>query len=243
MHSGVGDGPVVSRTMEEVLRAADPLRAGWVAALVLALVAMLGWINLVSPKKWRLLGDAFRSLRLGRQTMRDDVDLQDRTLVVLLVMATASLGLFAHQFSVLLLGAAADAGHWAKCFGLVAGVLVALFLVNRATALLARADAGLTEHLYNTLLLLIVLGIALLPLLAVVAWPHQPAWRMPALWIALGLAALLMVWRWVRAAAIGLAEGVPLRYIFIYLCALEILPVVILGQRLIRSVALASPTP
>ena len=45
------------------------------------------------------------------------------------------------------------------------------------------------------------------------------------------------------APAIGLAEGVPLRYIFIYLCALEILPVVILGQRLIRSVALASPTP
>jgi hypothetical protein len=229
--------------MEEVLRAVDPLRADWVALLVLALVGMLGWINLVSPKKWRLLGTSLVSLRLGRQTMRDDLDLQDRTLVVLLMMASASIALVVHQFAVLLLGGAPHAGHWAKCLGVVLLIVAALFMVNRLTAFLAMADVGLTEHLYGTLLLLIALGIALLPLAAVVAWPYQPGWRMFALWTALGITALFIGWRWVRAAVIGMAEGVPLRYIFVYLCALEILPVVILGQRLIRSVALASTTP
>lgn len=229
--------------MMEVLRARDPLQAGWVALLVLVLVALLGWINLVSPKKWRLLGGSLLALRMGRQTMRDELDLQDRTLVVLLVMAAGSIALFIHQFTVAVLGADPGWLHWARCFGLVTGAMVAQVLAVRLTAFLARTDAGLSEHLYTGLLLHIDLGIALLPLTAVTAWPHHVAWRLPVLWVALFLAAGLTLWRWFRAAAIGLGEGVPVRYIFVYLCTLEILPAIILGQHLIRSIPLDPTTP
>lgn len=229
--------------MMEVLRARDPLQAGWVALLLLVLVALLGWINLVSPKKWRLLGGSLLALRLGRQTMRDELDLQDRTLVVLLLMAAASIALFIHQFTAAVLGADPGWLHWARCFGLVAGVMVAHVLAARLVAFLARTDAGLSEGLYTSLLLHIDLGIALLPVTAVVAWPHQVDWRIPVLWSALLLAGCLTLWRWFRAAAIGLGEGVPVRYIFVYLCTLEILPAVAVGQHLIRSIPLDPSTP
>jgi hypothetical protein len=229
--------------MEEVLRATDPLQAGWVALLMLVLVALLGWINLVSPKKWRLLGGSLFAVRLGRQTMRDELDLQDRTLVVLLLMAAGSIALFLHQFTVAVLGSPTGWPHWVRWFGMVAGVMVLQVLAARVTTVLVRADTGLSEQLYTNLLLHIDLGIALLPFTAVAAWPHHLAWRTPVLWAAMVLTALFTAWRWLRAAAIGLGEGVPLRYIFIYLCTLEFLPASILGQRLLRSIALDPSTP
>ncbi len=71
----------------DVLRGTDPLSGDWMALVVVLATGLLGWINVVAPKKWRLLTGTVFGLRLGRQSMRDEVDLQDRTLVALVLMA------------------------------------------------------------------------------------------------------------------------------------------------------------
>ena len=71
-------------------------------------------------------------------------------------------------------------------------------------------------------LLLWSLGIALLPVVMLAA--YWPEWRPGLLWTGLVLSALALLYRWVRGAWMGLGEGVPLRYIFLYLCAAEMLP-------------------
>jgi len=45
------------------------------------------------------------------------------------------------------------------------------------------------------------------------------------------LIAIVVVLRWLRAALIGSSAGIPARYIFIYLCALEILPAALALQQ------------
>jgi hypothetical protein len=230
--------------MPETLRATDPLAGDWILLVMLAALGMLGWINLVSPKKWRLLTRSFFSLRLGRQTLRDELDLQDRTLIGLAVMASAALALFGYQFTVLVAHLPPGIGLWAKLFGVFLLLLVAQVLLVRLAGRLFQADGGLSEYLYTLLLLHVVLGVALLPVTASIAWPHdvtisaarpdEMVWRIWGLRLGMALVALVTAFRWVRAAVLGLGEGVPLRYILIYLCALEILPVALACQQALR---------
>lgn len=204
----------------------------WVLVILVVVVAMLGWVNLVSPRKWRLLSHSLFALRLGRQTLRDELDLQDRTLISLLLSASAVIGLFGAQ----LVARASDIAFgpllWAECSGVAIAVLLVQVLLLRAMGLLFQGDGGLGEHVFALLLLWIGAGLALLPATAVVAWPHLPGWRAAAVVGGLVVLALITLLRWVRAALTGVAEGVPLRYIFIYLCALEILPVALFLQYL-----------
>jgi hypothetical protein len=77
----------------------------------------------------------------------------------------------------------------------------------------------------------VVLGLALLPLATVMAWPARPEWRDPACSIGLVLASAVLAFRWVRAVASGLGHGTPVRYVFLYLCAAEALPFALVLQR------------
>ena len=68
---------------------------------------------------------------------------------------------------------------------------------------------------------------------------YHPDWRAALLPVGLALIALLVLYRWVRAAWIGLAEGASPGYIVLYLCAAEAVPLLLLVHAL-RS---ALPTP
>jgi Domain of unknown function (DUF4271) len=220
--------------MPETLRATDPLAGDWILLVVLAALGMLGWINLVSPKKWRLLTRSFFSLRLGRQSLRDELDLQDRTLIGLTVMASASVALFAYQFAVVVGRSPAGIGLWAEIFGIAVLLLVGQVALVRLAGGLFQVEGAVEEYLYTVVLLQVVMGLCLLPLSASIAWPHRMEWRTWALWGGVGLVGLVTAFRWVRAAVLGLGEGTPLRYVFIYLCALEILPVALACQAALR---------
>lgn len=226
------DGP--SRRMPETLRATDPLAGDWILLVILFVLGMLGWVNLVSPKKWRLITRSFFSFRLGRQSLRDELDVQDRTLIGLAVMASGTIALFAYQCLVLRGIARPEAMLWVEMFLGSLALLAVQALVLRAAGLLFAADGGLSEYLYIVLLLHVALGIMLLPVAGVLAWPHRAEWRLGAIFIGAGLVASITIYRWFRAAVLGLGEGVPLRYVFIYLCALEILPVALACQQALR---------
>jgi Domain of unknown function (DUF4271) len=229
------------RNMEQ-LRAVDPLAAHWVVVVLLVAFGVLGWVNVVSPRKWSLLGKSFFSYRLGRQSLRDELDLQDRTLIGLLLLACASVALFGCQLAVLQGGMHGTFGLWARFFGIGVGVVATQVVLARLLAMLFQGDGGLSEYLYTVLVFHAVAGLLLLPIAGMVAFPHMLVWRTWLVWAGVGLLAAVGVFRWLRAALVGLGEGVPLRYIFIYLCALEILPVVLLLQQLRSHIIAPFPT-
>ena len=126
---------------------------------------------------------------------------------------------------------------YAVLLGAVAGTVLLQTLFLKLTSGLMQVDHGLAEFLYTSLLLFILMGAALLPLTALIA--YHPAWRTGAVTLGVAAIALLFLYRWVRGAWIGLGEGVPIRYIFLYLCAAEAVPLLLLVHAL-RS---ALPTP
>ena len=207
-------------------RPTDPLGGEWVLLLLVLLIGTLAWVNAISPRKWELLRTALFRLRLGRQTMREDLNIRDRTLIALLAIACMSIGLFLHL---------AGVHHsWLRpVWWLGLEIMAALFvlallqlLVLRIAAVVFRGDGGTQEYGYTIVLLLIVTGLALVPVdLLVLCWP---TWRSPLVIAGVVIAGALLVLRWVRAGLIGSGSGTGFGYVFLYLCALEILPFALL---------------
>lgn len=207
-------------------RPSDPLSAEWVTVLLLLVVAVLAWVNAVSPRKWRLLPEAVFRLRLGRQTMREDLNLQDRTLIALIAVASILIGLFLYQAAI---GSGALRPRWwtaLESMATVFAVVVVQVAVLRLAAFLFMGDGGAQEYIYTLVTLLIATGLLLFPVNLLFA--YWPALR-GALMI-LGVAMLLAMfgYRWGRAVLIGSGSGTSPGYLFIYLCALEILPLALL---------------
>lgn len=222
------------------LRAIDPLGAGWMAGLLLLALGVIAWVNMVSPRQWAVLSRSFMAFRLGRQRLRDDLDIQDRTLTGLMVMATALIAAFAYQSLVFLGWAAPGVAMAGRVALVVALVVVAQLLILRGIAILPGSDGGLKEYLYTVIVFHVVLGLLLFPVVMVMAWPGRAAWREWAWLAGTGAMAAILLFRWVRAVVIGIGNGTPLRYIFLYICALEILPV---GLALQRALHFGTPLP
>lgn len=213
-------------------RVIDPLGAAWVALSLLGVVLLLAYVNVASPRKWRVVWSSFITLRLGRQVMREDLDLQDRTLVGLLGAALLVVALFTYQ----LLERPGTPVHGLALFLQVLGWVVVLMALQvmllRLLALLFEADGGTREYVYTVVIITSMLGLLLGPVVALSA--YQPHMRPVLRSVGLGIAALLLLYRWARALAIGAGEGVSPRHVFLYLCTAEILPVALAVQTAVR---------
>ncbi|MBK9275348.1 MAG: DUF4271 domain-containing protein [Flavobacteriales bacterium] len=214
-------------------RTHDPLSADWVVLVLLAVAVQLAWTNVVSPRKWGLILDGAFRARISRRSLREDIDLQDRSMLGLLAALLAGLALFVQQALVMrgIVGAG-PLGYG----GVVALLIVLVFaqvFVLRALSWLFQGDGGLEEYTHAMVLNHLVLGAALLPVAVLVAF--RPEMRAVLLPVGGVVAAVIVLLRWGRAVLIGRSAGVPLRHIFLYLCAAEILPVFLVLQTLQRS--------
>jgi hypothetical protein len=213
------------------LRAVDHLGVGWMAGILVLALGVLAWVNMVSPRQWTVVSRSFLAFRLGSNRLREDLDLRDRTLTGLLILATVVIAVFTYQ-SLLYRGWVVPGfGTAGRILLFVVGITVAQLLLIRSLAFLAGPDGDQKEYFYTVIIIHICLGLLLVPVVTLMAYPPRVAWR-EGVWLAgMALVAALVLFRWVRAVVVGLGGGVPLRYIFIYLCALEILPVGLLLER------------
>jgi hypothetical protein len=209
---------------DDSLRHIDPFNAEWVTALLIAIVAALAWANVSAPRKWRLLAHGMFSMRLAQQTLREEIDLRDRTFLGLLVVAAAVIALYLWQGLQLTIPGAAPDYPW--LLGMVLLVLMGQAILLRALASMAASDRGIAEYLSAGYLVFLLTGLLLLP--TVVLMAYRSPWRPVLLMVGAIILALLLLFRWVRGAWVGLGEGLPLRYIILYLCAAEAVPVLLI---------------
>jgi hypothetical protein len=203
------------------LRTVDPLNGEWVTVVLLVTVFLLALINVSSPRKWRLLGRSMFSLRLGKQALREEMDLQDRAFLGLLFIGSTVLALFSWQTMTV----HGHAPAFPSLLFIVVLVFLAHYLLLRLVGVFMRNTPGVEEYLYTGFLIFILSGVVLLPLVVVMA--YQPGLRPAGIFAGALLMSVLLLYRWFRGAWIGLGEGLPLRYIILYFCAAELLPVLL----------------
>ncbi len=222
------------------LRAVDVLGKDWVVGVLLLVFGIVAWVNMASPRQWSVIKRSFFAFRLGKQSLRDELSLQDRTLMAVLVVSLVLIALFAYQVVVYNGWAVPGVALFGRILVLVVAVLVARIFLLRGLAMLTDSDGGTAEYVYTVITFTIVLGLVLLPLAMLIAYPFHTAWRSWLWVVGSGVAAIVLLFRWMRAAVIGAGSGVPLRYIFLYLCASEILPVALALQQARQYILLPS---
>lgn len=217
------------------LRVIDPLNAEWVTVLLLGILVMLALTNTASPRKWALLGQSMFRMRLAKQILREEIDLQDRLFTGLLMVSVAVLALFTWQGFVQF---GVEAPHYLQCLAAVAGVLVGHLVLMGALRILFQGDVGVAEYRASGLLIIIVNGLVLLPITMLIA--YRSAWRSELLLAGAFVMGLFLLFRWVRGAWIAWSEGLSPGYIIIYLCAAEAIPLLLMINALVLPVIVAN---
>lgn len=210
------------------LRYEDVLAADWVTGVLLALLLAIVWVNLVSPGQWWSFVGGVLGFVPERQAARIDPGGQDRMFLIPVLLGLFSTALLLWQLDAHVRGEE----HRSYLFwsGAVAAMIVVHLVATRMLAVVLRDGGLLAQNTRQGLRSFVMAGLLLLPLLMVVA--YRPEWRTACLAVGCALLMMALIHRWVRTVRIGWTGGVPLRFIMIYLCAAEIVPVLLLMQAL-----------
>jgi hypothetical protein len=207
-------------------------KSGWLFFALIFVVAIFAYLRVAYNKYLNRLLSALFNVNITNQIVRDENILVKRASILLNVIFYVAAALLVYLVSVqyrwevpflktgivrfLLLG------------GIIAQVYFFKFLILKVTGWLFNITREMSIYIFNILLINNLLGIALIPILAMfVFFGHmQFDWLLTAAIIVAGCAYL---YRLFRGVLVGLGtSGVSPAYLFLYICALEIAPLFVL---------------
>ncbi|MCK5136873.1 MAG: DUF4271 domain-containing protein [Bacteroidales bacterium] len=110
---------------------------------------------------------------------------------------------------------------------LLLGAFLARIVLSNLSGFLFNSNRVFREYLYNIFIFNKLLGIAILPLLLFMVYTTGRVQEIFH-WMALMTVALIVVMRLIRIVVFSLKKDVLIFYMFLYLCALEIVPLALL---------------
>lgn len=209
----------------------------WQAILLFVVFAVYVLIKVSEPKKMMKVFLSVFSLQEAKQLFREEFKLTKR-LSVFLAIGFVLVGAFIiqitnHYFGLIL----QDYSPFKQFLFFVALISITYlikFLANHILAFISSKTELGKEYLFNVVVFAQTIGIILFPFVIVLQFTRYPSeWFLyPALIICLGFYVL----RLFRGFIISVTEqNIGIIYIFLYLCALEILPLLILIKFLLTN--------
>ena len=191
-------------------------------------------IYFVKYKRISQIFKAFYLPHFTNQLVREGLVQREFFVLPLLLIYYISIAMLIVRFLNFFVGIGTDF----KFFLLILGVLIALSLVRtfiiNLTKWTFRSYKETSEYNTNHVIFSIVTGLFLVPSVFLVYYLQQPYSEF-LLYFVLIIIALLMVYRTVRSFLIGMtSEGHFLYYFILYLCTIEILPLVVTVKLLIN---------
>jgi hypothetical protein len=110
---------------------------------------------------------------------------------------------------------------------LLTGVFLSRVVLVNMAGFLFNKTRIFREYLYNNFIFNKLLGMALLPFLVLSIYTNGTL-REVFIWTALALAGTVFTMRLIRGFIFSFKKGVSIFYMFLYLCALELAPLVLL---------------
>ncbi len=165
--------------------------------------------------------------------MREEWVFSHWTSIVLLIDFALVFGMLLYQVDVLwswkMLGWEEGWHTYLGYAGLVAAGYLLKFFFLLLFRFLVGTDAGTHEYIFTMFLINKALGMILLPLVVLAAYIQGQAVDL-LLWAGIAIFFLLFLYRLWRGGSIGVSYNVAPFYLFLYLCTLEILPLVVIAK-------------
>jgi len=213
---------------EAMLRPAVNLAEDWMILVFLFALITVAYTRRFHPLRISRLWNSTWNVRILRQAIREEPNTPRANLLfnVSFFLLTALVIFLAVKFFNLrpygLIG-------FPLYMSILGGVIAAYALKTagiRVVQLMSDGDYGLSEYEYNLFLINRVIGLFLFPVTAFLAYSPLKMIQ-PFVLIALILFVSMMIYRMLRGLFNAASSGVPVFYIFFYICTLEILPLVV----------------
>lgn len=199
----------------------------WIATVLFSCFTMLVVLRVFDYRRLLQLMNGFIRQSSVSLLYREEYALTGRVSVLLLLNYLLAASLFAWQ-ACRVFGVPLDG---LKSFGLMAGGIAAAYFIKivstRVLGNIFELREAASEYSYNILLFNKTLGLLLFPVALLAAYARQiPSEAL--IWTGLVLVSIILVYRLLRVVLVGLSTpGVSFFYIILYLCTLEILPLVV----------------
>ncbi len=202
----------------------------WPGVVLLFIFCLLVSIKITDPKKiYRIILSSF-SLQVAKQLYREDYRLSKRVSVFLSIGFVLTLAFLVHivnnYFGLMLRGV-----NPLKQYLFFVAVVVSMYLVKLLTnyflSFVFKTEELFREYVFNVFVFCQTAGIVLFPFVICLQYAKcPPEWLLyPGMVIYAGFYILRML----RGFVISMIEqNIGILYIFLYLCALEILPFLVL---------------
>lgn len=224
---GEGPGPV---TLEPQLRPRS--NDMWLFALLFTAYTIYVSLRVVYSKRFRQEMRAFFTSRTVNQMMREEYALSNRVSIGLSLLFILLFSLFLYQvfdyygyFNI-------ESYPPVRFYFAIVGFVVVLFalklLLVRILGVVFRMEGAVNEYIFNIFLHHKALGLFLFPVTIALAFVKDisPPHLIVAGWC---IIALVLVYRTLRTILGGVqAAGISKYYLFLYLCTLEILPLIVI---------------
>jgi hypothetical protein len=213
-------------------------RPDWLFLLFLFLIGVLAYLRVAYGKYLSLIGKAFLSNNVTTQIARDENMLVQRASIMLSVVFYLSASLLIYTTSVhynwKIIGISTGFIRYLFIAVLIAIIYLIKFFILRISGWLFDINKETTVYLFNVSLINNMLGMALIPILAIDVFFGMGSinWLLT---LAVILVAAAYIYRLIRGIIIGIgASPASPAYLFLYLCTLEIAPLFLLIKVVIQ---------
>ncbi len=210
----------------------EGIASEWLGILFILIIAVLTWVRFNYSKRFQQLFSAAINQRLMRQLMRQELVFSHRASIVLTIVFVFSLSSFLYVADSTFSWTILDASGfqlWLQYFALIVLIYLVKILSIEWIKLLADGDFGLSEYEYDIFIINKASGLFIFPIAMLGAYLFRPQAEVI---IGIGFIILLgmYIYRWIRGLGNAIRLHVPVFYIILYFCTLEILPLAILQR-------------
>lgn len=208
----------------------------WIFITLLLAYAAFIWVKVFYNKIFIQISQAFFNNRITNQIVRDENILVQKASVLLTIIFYLVASLFIYQISILYDWNPDYVGTGFNRFLIFAFAISLIYtiklLILKVVGHVFMVDKAIVIYIFNIFLINNLLGIALLPVLTFISFSH--VYTEYAVYLAFVLIGGAFFYRLIRGCLIGLTYSrFSILYLFLYLCALEIAPLLVLIKILI----------
>jgi hypothetical protein len=205
----------------------------WIVITLFVCFALLAWVRYVYPSRLLKLIEATFNERMTKQMMREEHVFSNRASVLLLFLFSVSVSFHFYFIGAYFLGFWSTT-DFAPFILILAGVVLFSLMhwaVHMASRFLLWNGYGIREYTYTIALINKSSVVLLLPLALILGFVSKTLF-VPFVWLMLLVVLGLVLYRLYRGVRIALEHQVNWFYFICYLCALEILPILLMVKAL-----------
>ena len=210
-----------------------PEQPMWLLAFLLAVIVLLMTVRIFYRKSFSELASAFFSFRYSGQLVRDENILLQRTTIILSVMFNLTVALFLYQLVTALKWKLPFAISGFKAFIffalLISAIYALKFIVFKIAGFIFDIGQEMETYVFSVFLINNIFGLLLLPIVIVnFLYPTLIISQFMGISV-LCIAGIFLLYRLIRGVLVSResSQHAPV-YLFLYLCALEIAPLLVL---------------